>query len=200
MAALKDVFNVSISCEESSEGTMISHARRSKSLLRAEVFTLWISIAIVNNSAALGKTPFQLILPPSATITLVNRRTISGVRMKSLSPDRLEYVKAGVRSVSLDEVHSISFYGASKLRKRIGPRLRGVNSDGCQDESKRLSFVRSALETRQDGDVLVLIPNKLNSVDPQMLRTRNNPNRLVVNTILFDPPGFVKIKFLLCRH
>lgn len=161
------------------------------------IITLWLATALATSAAGVGKAPIKLRLPSRVTISLVNGRVVSGVRLLSLQPNQVNYKKAGIRTLPLRQVLSISFRDETRLKERIPQKLRGGDSDRCQEE-REISLISSALEILDSGEILALFPDKIKSDDLQYLRKLSNDNKTFVSVLSFNSLGRVRIKLLSC--
>jgi hypothetical protein len=144
------------------------------------------------------KVGVLLKLPASVTILTTKGESYSGVRLLAVTPTKISYEKEGKRFLESSEVKSIAFRGKVVLEtKRIGP-MRGVEPKGCPQKSEEVLVAAAALAIQPDGTSLTLLPAQLPKGLNKDLQQTSQGRTLVVNKLLFDPSGKVRVLFKAC--
>jgi hypothetical protein len=165
------------------------------SLAHASAVLMLSVFPTVAKSAA--GTALKLILPSNVTIHLADSKSISGVRLATLSPSQVAFEKGGRRTLQLAEVARIAFQGAVELKAKGEPVFRGVSLKGCGRQREILVSTES-LEIQPDGASLALNPDRLPSAVLRDLRQTIAIKTLVVESLLFDPGGKVRLLYKAC--
>ncbi len=156
-------------------------------------FLFWITIQVEASS----KPTIFLVLPRQATISLVDGRSISGVRLTSLDHDNLTFTKGGKRSLPLIQVKRISFAGPVQfLQRRLKPP-RGDEPKGCR-EHYQLKTNNRVLSVHDSGEMLAIDPDGLESLVFMNLQGPSSRKKLVVSMVRFDSDARVLIEYKSC--
>jgi len=156
-------------------------------------FLFWITSQV----EASRKPPIFLVLPRQATISLVDGKSISGVRITSLDHDNLSYIKGGKRSLPLIYVKRISFAGPVQFWQKRLPPPRGDKPKGCR-EHYQLTTNNRVLSVHDSGEMLAIDPDGLESLVFMNLQGPSSRKKLVVSMVTFDSNARVLIEYKSC--
>jgi hypothetical protein len=161
------------------------------------VATLITAILVSTALSATAADPLMLMLPNTATINLVNRQTISGIRLSAVGPSAVIYEQGGKRTLPMRQVASISFTGPITLKAKEGPILRGDTPKGCR-KPRKLLLASTALKVHSNGDAMTLDLASLDSTLRKDLQQTSVLNSLVVDSLNFNPSGKVELAYKAC--